>query len=109
MGLGRRAAGLGSTPAADVPWWTPRPSFEDRPSAGHSRAACSRATVVHSVVPILLGIGAFMTLLWLVFAILAVGGEILATNFLAIFVAFAALIVAVLTTLHVGLPAQLVT
>jgi membrane protein implicated in regulation of membrane protease activity len=61
-----------------------------------------------SAVPILLGIGAFMTLVWIVVGILALGGELLAANFLVIFVAFAALIAALLASLRVGLPAQLV-
>jgi membrane protein implicated in regulation of membrane protease activity len=99
---------MGCITAADVGLVDAPLCFEEGPSAGHSPAACSRGTVPHSVVPILLGIGEFMTLVWIVIAILAIGGEILATNFLAIFVAFAALIAAVLTTLQVGLPAQLV-
>jgi membrane protein implicated in regulation of membrane protease activity len=50
-----------------------------------------------------------MTLLWIVVAILAIGGELLATNFLLLFVALAALGAALLASLGIGLPAQLIT
>ncbi len=50
-----------------------------------------------------------MTLVWIVVAIVAIGGELLATYFLLLFVALAALFAALLAWLGVGLPGQLVT
>jgi len=50
-----------------------------------------------------------MTLAWIVVAIVAIGGELFATNFLLVFVALAALAAALLASLGVGLPMQLVT
>jgi len=50
-----------------------------------------------------------MTLLWIVVAIVAIGGELLATNFLLLFVALAAMLAALLAWLGVGLPWQVVT
>lgn len=48
-----------------------------------------------------------MTLLWIAVAIVAVGGELLVTNFLLLFVAIAAAISATLAALGLGLSVQL--
>jgi len=50
-----------------------------------------------------------MTLVWIVVAIVAIAGELLATYFLLLFVALAALFAALLAWLGVGLPGQVIT
>ena len=50
-----------------------------------------------------------MTLLWIAVAVAAVGGELLVTNFLLLFVAIAAAIAATLAVLGLRLPVQLAT
>jgi membrane protein implicated in regulation of membrane protease activity len=48
-----------------------------------------------------------MTLIWIGLAILAIGIEVVATSFIFLFVAFAALVAAGLAALTLGLPLQL--